>query len=70
MSSQMYTQPESKNWFTAWAASRQTPTHARTTAPKGQTAPPAMRAEEMSAQPESQKAEDWAGDCLFDCYND
>ncbi len=70
MSSQMYTQPESKDRFTAWAAPRQMPTHARTTASKGDSATPTMGADEMSAQPESPKPEDWAGDCLFDCYND
>jgi hypothetical protein len=64
----MFAQPESTNWSMAWAAPRQTPN--RTTAPKGTAAATAQRAEEMPQRAEPQKAEDWAGDCLFDCYND
>lgn len=68
MSSQMFTQPDSGNWSAPWMAPRQTPF--RAAAPNANAATTTTaRAEEMSPRVEPQKAEDWAGDCLFDCYN-
>jgi hypothetical protein len=73
---QMFNLPKWKNWSAAWAAPSQVPTQtsnagpARTTAQKGRPATMAGRAEEMSTHTEPPKVEDWAGDCLFNCYND
>jgi hypothetical protein len=64
MSAQMFNQPDSTNWSAFWA---QMPR--RTNAPMGTATPAAPRAEEMPQRAEPEKAEDWAGDCLFDCYN-
>lgn len=62
----MSTQPESKNWSTIGQAPRQMPK--RPAAPSQRTEA-TMRAEATSTRNESQKAEEWASDCLFDCYN-
>ncbi len=67
MFNQLSTQPESKNWYTTWKAPRQMPM--RSAAPT-QRADATVRAEANSTRTESQKAEDWASDCLFNCYND
>jgi hypothetical protein len=67
MSNQMFAQQDSKNWSTAWTAPRQMPM--RMAAPNTPAATTNTRAEESSPHAEPQKAEDWAGDCLFDWYN-
>ena len=67
MFDQAFTQPESKNWSTTWQAPRQMPMRTAAPAQRGDTA---VRAESTSTRTESQKAEEWASDCLFNCYND
>ncbi len=67
MFNQLFTQPESKNWFTTWQAPRQMPARKATSSQRSDAA---VRAESTTTRTESQMAEDWASDCLFNCYND
>ena len=68
MTIQRFTQPEARAWSSTWVAPRQRPLS--TAASTGHTAATTGRAEEKNSRAEPQKAEDWAGDCLFNCYND
>ncbi len=65
---QMFSMPEPANRSMPWTALRQGIW--RSMAPQADAAPTTPRGEEMSPRAEPQQAEDWAGDCLFDCYND
>ena len=67
MSTQMFTDPEANKQWGAWAAPRQMP--ARVNAPKAQ-AEFSAGTMDQTTRTESGTDEDWAGDCLFDCYND
>jgi hypothetical protein len=76
MSSQMFFQPDTRNWPTGWTAAQHAQRRGnsagqvRTAVPNGQAATLTMRSDEPSRSAEPEKAEDWAGDCLFNCYND
>ncbi len=39
-------------------------------APRHETMEPMPRADDFHARTDAQRAEDWTGECLFDCYND
>ena len=49
-----------------WNMPRQKPTQPFMFTGRGDATP---RTREAAARAEAQKAEDWASDCLFDCYN-
>ncbi len=73
MSAQMSSPSEFKNWFAAAGMPRQMP-H-RAAAPRKRTSPAAdqsdttPRASAASTGTEARKVEEWASDCLTDCYN-